>query len=502
MTTFTATYSPEDNKLRLYASARLDAETYAKAKALGFKWAPRQDLFVTPAWSPEREDFLIDLAGEIEPEGVTLAERAAAKAERLDNLAEKRRRDANAFSRAADAISERFAGGQPILLGHHSQRRAEKDRERMEGATHKAVRAAQLVNYWLDRADGVEAHANYKNDSGVRARRIETLLTDLRTLQRGLNEAEKRAEFWRRIQANNPTSEQVARFAGNCPPELGGGYDLYSAVDSGKITGAEFMERVISAAESVISGPKRARWLEHVLNRLAYERAELGPVARYSGDLSAVILQAFARTQGAEKPAAEKTDFGWLLRSPVTLPRHLCDKKELELDADAWRDLMQSAGYEVPAKKELKRGKSDAAPLINPTEADAMRLQKVWNDHAAAAASYQPDKRRSPVAIMTQAQYSARAAGSYGPCKTIDIGADGLEVRGPLHGTYAEARAARVANTVARVRVFAGGRELYGARSIVVISDKAQKALPLDWTTAEEKAAARMAAAASKEAAA
>ena len=30
MTTITATYSPEDNKLRLYASQRLDAETYAR----------------------------------------------------------------------------------------------------------------------------------------------------------------------------------------------------------------------------------------------------------------------------------------------------------------------------------------------------------------------------------------------------------------------------------------------------------------------------------------
>ena len=32
MTTFTATYSPYDNKLRLYASSRLDKETYDKVK--------------------------------------------------------------------------------------------------------------------------------------------------------------------------------------------------------------------------------------------------------------------------------------------------------------------------------------------------------------------------------------------------------------------------------------------------------------------------------------
>ena len=46
----TATYSPEDNKLRLYASSRLDTATYERVKAAGFKWAPKQDLFVAPMW--------------------------------------------------------------------------------------------------------------------------------------------------------------------------------------------------------------------------------------------------------------------------------------------------------------------------------------------------------------------------------------------------------------------------------------------------------------------
>lgn len=57
MTTITATYSPEDNKLRLYASTRLDAETYARVKAAGFVWAPRQELFVAPRWTPAREEL-------------------------------------------------------------------------------------------------------------------------------------------------------------------------------------------------------------------------------------------------------------------------------------------------------------------------------------------------------------------------------------------------------------------------------------------------------------
>ncbi|MEM1154185.1 MAG: DUF3560 domain-containing protein, partial [Pseudomonadota bacterium] len=57
-----ATYSAEDNKLRLYASERLDEALYARVKAAGFRWAPKQNLFVAPAWSPEREDLCIELA--------------------------------------------------------------------------------------------------------------------------------------------------------------------------------------------------------------------------------------------------------------------------------------------------------------------------------------------------------------------------------------------------------------------------------------------------------
>ena len=131
MTSFTATYSPEDNKIRIYASSRLDAETYARVKEAGFKWAPKQELFVAPRWTPQREDLAIELAGEIEAEEMTLAERAAMKAERLEGLADRRHAQANAFARRADELSQAFYMGQPILVGHHSERGARKDAERI-----------------------------------------------------------------------------------------------------------------------------------------------------------------------------------------------------------------------------------------------------------------------------------------------------------------------------------------------------------------------------------
>ena len=67
-TGYRATYSPDDNKLRLYAGGRLPADLYARVKAAGFKWAPQQQLFVAPMWTPQREDLALELCGEIDDE--------------------------------------------------------------------------------------------------------------------------------------------------------------------------------------------------------------------------------------------------------------------------------------------------------------------------------------------------------------------------------------------------------------------------------------------------
>ena len=57
MNTITATYSPDDNKIRLTASNRLDGATYERVKAAGFAWAPKLEQFIAPMWTPARADL-------------------------------------------------------------------------------------------------------------------------------------------------------------------------------------------------------------------------------------------------------------------------------------------------------------------------------------------------------------------------------------------------------------------------------------------------------------
>jgi Domain of unknown function (DUF3560) len=352
MTTISATYSPEDNKIRLYASSRLDAETYAKVKDLGFKWAPKQELFVAPKWTPAREDLAIELAGDIEPEEMTLAERAIIKAERLDSLAHKKHAQANAYAQRADDLSQAFYMGQPILVGHHSERKARKTQERMQSAQSQANKAASASNYWLYRATGVECFANMKNCTRTRSNRIKTLLAELRDLQRGINDAQAALKIWEKLTSD----DQICYALGNMDSARTlSSYGTYSAVRDGTITPADARAKCIANAELRINGAGRRRWIDHVLNRLAFERSMLGEVPRYGDELTPVIIQAFAREHGAEKPVCTVTDPGvYQLESALPLPLHISEKTYLELSADEWRDLMQSTGYIVPKKKERR----------------------------------------------------------------------------------------------------------------------------------------------------
>lgn len=172
---YTATYSPEDNKLRLYASGRLPADLYVEVRKHGFIWAPKQELFVAPAWSPSREDFLLTLCDEIGDEDTSLVDRAEQRAERFEDYSDKRAEDAERAKKAVDEIAENIPMGQPILIGHHSEKRARKDAERIENGMRKAVKMWETSEYWTRRAAGAISHAKYKERPDVRARRIKTI---------------------------------------------------------------------------------------------------------------------------------------------------------------------------------------------------------------------------------------------------------------------------------------------------------------------------------------
>ena len=289
-----ATYSPDDNKLRLYASTRLDPETYQRVKAAGFIWAPKQELFVAPMWTPQREDLLIELCGEIDDEDKSLTERAEERADRMETYAEHRADDADRARKAVSAIADNIPMGQPILVGHHSERHARRDAEKIENGMRRAVKMWKQSKYWQSRAAGAIRHAKYKELPSVRARRIKVLEVDKRKQERTKKEKEFQLKFWRGelgkkgggfIEVNQETALWFCNsydHASKCfplidyprtPPasQYEGSMSLWSALDGGVITAEQIPAFTIPAKERVIENCNR--WLTHINNRLEYERA-------------------------------------------------------------------------------------------------------------------------------------------------------------------------------------------------------------------------------------
>jgi len=298
----TATYSPEDNKLRLYSPTRLDKETYSRVRAAGFIYAPKQELFVAPMWTPSREDLLIELCGEIGDEDTTLVERSEQRAERFEDYSEKRADDSQTAHDAVSKLADSIPLGQPILIGHHSEKHARKDAERIENGMRKAVKMWETSQYWKSRAHGAIRAAKYKELPNVRARRIKGLEADKRKQERTKAEADHCFRFWSgELKTKSggliPVTYEnalgfcnyydhthkcftLAEFPRQEPAsQYEGAMSLWSAL--GGSDGQDHAIITVEQARGIsLSGHRRViehcdRWIAYLENRLEYERAML-----------------------------------------------------------------------------------------------------------------------------------------------------------------------------------------------------------------------------------
>lgn len=114
-------------------------------------------------------------------------ERADERAGWLDERADRAAVTADARRDARRGIAAGIPAGQPILMGHHSQRRHERDIERMDGHMRAEIDANRAAARLAERAAGVRANAAYRNNPRAVMRRVEKLEADRRGYVRDLN---------------------------------------------------------------------------------------------------------------------------------------------------------------------------------------------------------------------------------------------------------------------------------------------------------------------------
>jgi len=247
-----ATYDPTDNKIRIYVYGRVPDPMHEAFKKDGFGRAPMQGCYFQ-VWTPAREDVALALCDEIEDEDSTLTERAEDRHMRFAGYTDNAARRANEASQASHDAVKGIPFGQPILIGHHSEKRHRRDIERAQAAADRAVQEYDKRDYWTWRAEGVQRHAAHMLAPGTVVRRIKTLEAELRKHQREskykLHELQWMFEDWCRKHIEGWDYEQTWD---TLDEEAKATYKIYRR------------ERIDRKAAF------RQRWIDHVEGQLSY----------------------------------------------------------------------------------------------------------------------------------------------------------------------------------------------------------------------------------------
>jgi len=540
--TGSATYSPEDNKIRLYVG-RVPRADYERLRAAGFVSTPKQDCDFVATWTPTREDLAREFIPDDEDlgdEDYSPQERSADRAERFEGYRGKRANEAGA---GADA----FEAG-PQAFGHQNLARAERQAARHDRRRVFAVSQWSKAEYWQQRTAGVIAHALHRSSPAVRRGRILTLEAEQRKHEKSRADLAHRYAFWRKVLELPGADEPIARDAdGHYVPAAsspagrlaytlanGGSYSDYVHPRSGRkamlyslltdqadpITPREAANLWLDAAASP-DDPESysARWSAHYALRIGYERAML---AEEGGTVTEADMEPGGWIRTGNRTGSVFTDVqdGWkqiqrVHKSPATgrvtsvqvwgtttgfsaesdyrvreTKPALVTVNVERLGENAYRAPTpeEKAAFEVDVKArkaEAKAKAPKAPPLVNPTDEDAQRLQDLWNDaarakHDKARAAHQVFSDFTPVEVerMTQAEYSRRSKGSFSICETRTLHAGGMLARASTNLWTSAGQAYDKVLGPAQCKVRIKG---YSQPQVIVITDKPQKALPIAW---------------------
>lgn len=121
------------------------------------------------------------------------ADRTVARVVKLEERAQRRAGEARAARAASDRITEHIPFGQPVLLGHYSQRRHERDIEKIQRNIERSVDASAASREAARQAVAADARQALRATGPVTMRRIAKLEAEQRRHQRRLNGHERKS---------------------------------------------------------------------------------------------------------------------------------------------------------------------------------------------------------------------------------------------------------------------------------------------------------------------
>ena len=507
-----ATYSPEDNKLRLYVG-RVPRADFERLRSMGWTSTPKQSCDFVAHWTPERRDLCIEWCGSIEDEDQSPAERAADRAERFGDYRDKRTDEAT-------GQADRYDAG-PSAHGFQNYARAVRAADRHDRIAGRACDAWGKAEYWQRRTAGVISHALHVSTPAVRMGRIKELEAEIRKCEKTRDEYENKRQLWQTIAAQTDAEKQnrgALALAGAMsswvdyqhPRQATIKESLWSLLTSDRtngdpITGGEAAAFYLAEHPEIVG---EGDWLTHYRLRLAYETQMIEAQGGRAAFVE-MVAGGFIGKHQIQK-VNKSTATGRTVSVNVFAPtRANYDRKGKPYDENNPRPLtihtinverMASDAYRAPTAEELevfhaarKAAKAAApkkppCPLVNPTDADAERLIAMWNEkrranHEEHNQYRSPEARKmhsdqfKPCKIqrITQAIYSANSKGSFARAQTRALCSLGrLEERNVFHDYSGQAqRKAERGPAVCEIRTTG-----FDPVHVLILTDKPQKPLP------------------------
>lgn len=175
-------------------------------KDAGFRWSGRQQFWYSPHSRDKRPDTLriSNLAQRLEGAGFTVeidvhddvrsaAEREADRAERLAERQDRLDTKADRLGATAEALHDRARDmasvipfGQPILVGHYSERRDRNYRGKIRRTFERSFETAKEADETARRAEASRATQEHRESGPATIRRIERLEAEARDIGRKL----------------------------------------------------------------------------------------------------------------------------------------------------------------------------------------------------------------------------------------------------------------------------------------------------------------------------
>lgn len=228
------------------------------------------------------------------------AERKQAKIDRLTEAACKAEQESEVAYKRGKAIAANIPFGQPILVGHHSEKHARADAQRIENAYLKTYESAEKAEYFAKRAAAVENNTAISSDDP----------DSIEKLQEKIDRLTAKKEFCKAVNAyyrKHKTCKGFVGAQGVLTDELAAKLDAYAADGYQPVAGYELtsLNQRIRAAQERIARLKVAETMPD--ETIEFDGGEI----ESSSELNRVIIRFYDRQSEEVTAQLKRNGFKW-----------------------------------------------------------------------------------------------------------------------------------------------------------------------------------------------